>query len=69
MRPDAPETPLEKLRRHVLSGERHIERQQAIVQHLTELGAPTKLALELLDLFEEIQTMHVAHLRRLKRAL
>ncbi|RVC68046.1 MAG: hypothetical protein EOS81_04640 [Mesorhizobium sp.] len=63
-----PETPLEMLRRHVLLGERHIERQHAIIQHLSDLGAPTKLALELLDLFEEIQAMHVTHLRRLKRA-
>ncbi|PBC06813.1 hypothetical protein [Mesorhizobium sp. WSM3859] len=63
-----PETLLEILKRHVLLGERHIERQHAIIQHLTELGAPIKQALELLDLFEEMQALHVAHLRRLERA-
>ena len=62
------ETPLEIVRRHVLLGERHIERQQMIVQQLTELGAPIDQALALLDLFEEMQAMHVEHLRRLKRA-
>ncbi|RWD69061.1 hypothetical protein [Mesorhizobium sp.] len=63
-----PETPLEMLQRHVLLGERHIERQHAIIQHLTQLGAPIKQALELLDLFQEMQALHVAHLRRLEKA-
>ncbi|RWF64945.1 MAG: hypothetical protein EOS47_12670 [Mesorhizobium sp.] len=60
-----PETRLEMLERHVLLGERHIERQREIVTEVRHRGYRTDLAEELLSLFEQMQLLHVAHRDRL----
>ncbi|TGS86186.1 hypothetical protein EN817_18675 [Mesorhizobium sp. M3A.F.Ca.ET.174.01.1.1] len=60
-----PKTTLEMLERHVLLGERHIERQREIVADFRHRGYRTDLAEELLDLFEQMQILHVAHRDRL----
>ncbi|TGQ12686.1 hypothetical protein EN809_027780 [Mesorhizobium sp. M2E.F.Ca.ET.166.01.1.1] len=59
------ETQLQMLDRHIRTGARHIYRQREIIDRLTELGAPAEQALELLDLFEVTQALHIAHRERL----
>lgn len=53
------------LNRHIRTGARHISRQREIIDRLTELGAPAEQAMELLDLFEVTQELHIAHRERL----
>jgi hypothetical protein len=55
------------VRGHILQGERHVARQQAIITRLRELGADTGLAEELLYYFEASLEQHQAHLSRLLR--
>lgn len=59
------ETELEMLNRHIRMGARHISRQREIIDRLTELGAPAQQAIELLELFEVTQALHIAHRERL----
>ncbi|TIV79731.1 MAG: hypothetical protein E5V93_09040 [Mesorhizobium sp.] len=59
------ETQIQMLNRHIRTGARHISRQREIIDRLTELGAPPELAVELLDLFEVMQELHIAHRERL----
>lgn len=60
-----PEIEIQIVDRHIRMGARHISRQHEIVARLTELGAPTKQAIELLDIFEVTQALHIAHRDRL----
>lgn len=60
------EIEIEVAERHVREGARHIARQHEIIRDLTALGAPLELAIELLNLFEDMQATHIAHLERLQ---
>ncbi|RWA94864.1 MAG: hypothetical protein EOQ32_10275 [Mesorhizobium sp.] len=64
-----PETTLEMLERHVLLGDRHIERQREIVADFHHKGFRTDLAEDLLTLFEQMQLLHVAHRDRLLNSM
>ncbi|PBB83718.1 hypothetical protein CK216_27190 [Mesorhizobium sp. WSM3876] len=59
------ETTLGMLERHVLLGERHIERQRAIVADFHHKGFRIDLAEDLLSLFEQMQILHVSHRDRI----
>lgn len=61
----SPETELQMLDRHIRTGARHISRQREIIDRLIELGAPAEQAIELLDLFQVTQALHIAHRERL----
>lgn len=52
----------------MLLGERHIARQREIVADLHHKGFRTDLADELLNLFEQMQLLHVAHRDRILRS-
>lgn len=60
------ETEIKVAARHVRDGARNISRQHKIVPHLSDLGAPIKQPRELLGLFEQLQVVHIEHLRRLQ---
>ncbi|TGQ71001.1 hypothetical protein EN829_001030 [Mesorhizobium sp. M00.F.Ca.ET.186.01.1.1] len=55
------------LEQHVLLGERHIARQREIVADFQDRGFRADLAEELLELFEEMQLLHIAHRDRLRK--
>ncbi|RWC00321.1 MAG: hypothetical protein EOQ57_17135 [Mesorhizobium sp.] len=61
------QTVLEMLEQHVLLGERHIARQREIVADFHHKGFRTDLADELLNLFEQMQLLHVAHRDRIQK--
>lgn len=62
------ETDLEMVRRHVREGEVHVKRQEEIIAELKLRGAPTDVAVILLEQFEDVLRQHKAHLKRLQRA-
>ena len=45
------ETELQMVQRHVREGETHVQRQHEIVTEMWELGAPTDIAVALLEAF------------------
>lgn len=57
---------LKMVRRHVRQGERHIVQQERVIRDLTQLGANTTLAKELLQVFQSTLAAHRAHLARLE---
>lgn len=60
------ETELEMVRRHIREGEGHLKRQGELLARLRERGAPTDLAITLLEQFKDFQRQHEAHLIRLQ---
>lgn len=50
------------LRDHVAQGARHVSLQRAIIRRLTELGADTELAEDVLEEFETLLAEHQRHL-------
>lgn len=61
------ESPLTMVRRHVMRGSQLLARQREIVEELARHHHPTSEARRLLHLFEDVQKMHRAHLRRVLR--
>ncbi|TIW61027.1 MAG: hypothetical protein E5V49_13125 [Mesorhizobium sp.] len=55
------------LEQHVLLGERHIARQREIVADFHDRGFRADLAEELLELFEQMQLLHIDHRDRLRK--
>jgi hypothetical protein len=60
------ETELQMVQRHVREGEAHVQRQSEIVTKMWERGAPTDMAVTLLEAFQEILCQHKAHLGRIE---
>ena len=60
------ETELQMVQRHVRQGEAHVQRQREIVTNLWERGAPTDIAVTLLEAFQDTLRQHKAHLARLE---
>jgi ATP-dependent protease HslVU (ClpYQ) peptidase subunit len=60
------ETELQMVQRHVREGEAHVQRQREIVTKMWERGAPTEVAVTLLEAFQETLRQHKAHLSRLE---
>jgi ATP-dependent protease HslVU (ClpYQ) peptidase subunit len=60
------ETELQMVQRHVREGEAHVQRQREIVTKMWERGAPTDIAVTLLEAFQETLRQHKAHLSRLE---
>ena len=60
------ETELQMVQRHVREGEAHVQRQGEIVAEMRERGAPTDMAISLLEQFQDILRLHKAHLAKLK---
>ncbi|MGZ2433065.1 hypothetical protein ACVI1T_005026 [Rhizobium redzepovicii] len=60
---------LQQALEHVALGGHHIARQREIVAQLTNRGSDASEAQRLLEVFEESQVLHVAHLDRLKAEL
>ncbi len=52
------ETELDMVRRHVREGEGHVKRQGEIVAELHAQGAPTDMAITLLEQFKDLQRQH-----------
>jgi len=72
--PDPPrrgmlERHLEQAKRHAATGEKHLTRQRALITKLERDGHDASEAKTLLELLEELQTMHIAHRDRLARQL
>ena len=61
------ETELEMVERHVCHGEIIIGQQLKLIERLTNVGASTDEAKNLLKLFQSIQAEHLSHLARLKQ--
>ena len=59
------ETEIEMVQRHVREGGGHVQRQGELLARLQEQGAPTAMAVILLEQFEDIQRLHEAHLAKL----
>jgi hypothetical protein len=62
----------EQLRRadqHVADGERHITQQRQLIAKLEQDGHDTKMAIELLATFEQLQATHIAHRDRIRDEL
>jgi hypothetical protein len=55
--------------RHVAEGERHLAEQRARVDDLERAGADTTTAKEVLRVFHQTQTMHLADRTRLRGEL
>jgi hypothetical protein len=53
--------------RHLVAGERHIERQREIIARLRSRGLKTDQTEYLLKLFEQVQETHATHKRLLLR--
>lgn len=53
------------IRDHIAQGERHVASQRAIVHRLTELGADTGLAEDILEEFETSLAEHWQHLAQM----
>ncbi|HEV2549835.1 MAG TPA: hypothetical protein VGU20_21160 [Stellaceae bacterium] len=60
---------LQRAKEHVAQGERHIRRQQEIIQQLQDHGHDTELARELLATFEQLQVSHLADRDRFAKML
>jgi hypothetical protein len=60
------ETESEMVRRHVREGEGHVKRQTEVIARLQKRGASTDMAKALLDRFNELQHLHLAHLARVE---
>jgi hypothetical protein len=61
------ETELQMVQRHVREGEAHVQRQREIVTEMWERrGAPTDIAVTLLEAFQDTLRQHKAHLVRLE---
>ena len=60
------ETELEMVQRHVREGGGQVQRQSELLARLQEQGAPTAMAVILLEQFEDIQRLHKAHLTKLE---
>lgn len=60
------ETELEMVQRHVREGGGQVQRQSELLARLQERGAPTDMAVILLEQFEDTQRLHKAHLTRLE---
>jgi hypothetical protein len=54
---------------HVAQGERHIAEQRARIDELERSGADTTTAKEVLSVFQQTQTMHLADRERLRGEL
>jgi hypothetical protein len=63
------EAHLAQAERTISEGERHQARQRELVARLEEDGHDATQARELLALFEEMQTLHIAHRDRLRDEL
>ena len=59
------EAHLAQARRHIALGQEHLARQKQIVHELERDGHSVSEAKQLLDLFRDLQAMHVAHRDRL----
>lgn len=59
------ETETEMAVRHVAEQEERIGRQEALIEHLREIGVPPEDALELLDVMQDLLETMRAHVRRL----
>jgi hypothetical protein len=60
------EKELQMVRRHVREGEARVQRQREIVMKMWEMGAPTNIAVTLLEAFQDTLRQHKAHLVRLE---
>jgi hypothetical protein len=60
------EKELQMVRRHVREGEARVRRQREIVMKMWEMGAPTNIAVTLLEAFQDTLRQHKAHLVRLE---
>jgi hypothetical protein len=60
------ETELQMVQRHVREGEAHVQRQREIVTKMRERGAPTDIAVTLLEAFQDTLRQHRAHLGRIE---
>jgi two-component system chemotaxis response regulator CheB len=60
------ETELQMVQRHIREGEAHVQRQREIVTKMWERGAPTDLAVSLLEAFQGTLRQHIAHLVRIE---
>jgi hypothetical protein len=60
---------LEKARRHVAEGERHVAHQREIIAQKERDGHDTSMSKRLLGQFEELYKMHVADRDRLEQEL
>ena len=56
---------LERAERHVALGQRHVTRQRELITELKAGGHDTKLSEQLLQVFEELQALHIADRDRL----
>jgi hypothetical protein len=63
------ESTLEMVQRHVVEGERIIDRQRRLIAQMETLGRDVSRSKELLRSFEESQRLHVADRDRLLREL
>ena len=55
--------------RHILQGEAHLTAQRALIARLDRNGHDARPARDLLDLFEDLQRVHIADRDRLLREL
>lgn len=53
---------IEMIRAHIAQGERHVVSQRAIIRRLSDLGAETDLAEQILEVFEATLAEHRRHL-------
>jgi hypothetical protein len=60
------ETELQMVQHHVREGEAHVQRQRKIVTEMWERGAPTDIAVALLEAFRDTLRQHKAHLVRIE---
>ena len=60
------ETKLEMVERHVREGRKHVAQQSALIARLRAYGLLTEEPENLLGIFEDVQRLHEAHLRRLR---
>jgi hypothetical protein len=59
------ETKRQTAERHVREAERHVSRQQEILEHLRDHGRSTELAERLLGNLQDLLAMHREHLARI----
>ena len=56
---------LDLARRHIALGQKHLMRQKEIIDELERDGHDVNEAKYLLDLFKDVQALHIAHRDRL----
>jgi uncharacterized protein HemY len=61
------ETELQMVQRHVREGAQTVSRQRELVGRFLDHSVEWKRAMDLLELFEDIQLLHEDHLERLYR--